>query len=120
MSVSGVGTGIGKLMQIEALQITLIVLGIALAIFLALVVYASRYKKVPPDKAMVVYGRKVKEGHVGYQVITGGGKFIVPIVEAYEFLPLDIRTLDVVVTDIITDVKESGAKVNIKAAAQAR
>src|SRR2546425_5116716 len=120
MSVSGVGTGIGKLMQIEALQITLIVLGIALAIFLALVVYASRYKKVPPDKAMVVYGRRTKAGRAGYEVITGGGKFIVPIVEAYEFLPLDVRTLDVVVTDIVTDVKESGAKVNIKAVAQVR
>jgi len=120
MSVGGVGTGLGKLMQVETLEIVLIVLGIALAIFLALVVYASRYKKVPPDKAMVVYGRRTKAGRAGYEVITGGGKFIVPIVEAYEFLPLDVRTLDVVVTDIVTDVKESGAKVNIKAVAQVR
>ncbi|MBI4416767.1 MAG: hypothetical protein HY557_07280 [Euryarchaeota archaeon] len=106
--------------QLGGLEVILIVLGIVVGIFLVFAIYASRYKKVPPDKAMVVYGRKVREGRVGYQVITGGGKFIVPIVEAYEFLPLDVRTLDVVVTDIVTDVRQSGAKMNIRAVAQVR
>ncbi|WP_455391987.1 flotillin family protein [[Eubacterium] cellulosolvens] len=89
-------------------------------IFMALVlIYAARYKRVPPDKAMVVYGKKVeKVGAKGYKVLTGGGKFIWPIVEAVEFLPLDVRTLVLSVTDIVTDVKTSGAKVNIKAVAQ--
>ncbi|HEV8594306.1 MAG TPA: SPFH domain-containing protein, partial [Thermoplasmata archaeon] len=102
---------------------TTILLGLLLlivAVIIGLAFYANRYKKVPPDKAMVVYGRKIKEGRAGYQVITGGGKFIVPIVEAYEFLPLEIRTLDVVVEDIVTDVRQSGAKLNIKAVAQVR
>jgi flotillin len=100
---------------------------VVIAIILAIVgvvsiiaTYASRYKKVPPDKAMVVYGRKMKEGKRGYQVITGGGKFIVPIIESYEFLPLDVRTLDVVVRDIVTDVKSSGAKVNVKCVTQVK
>ncbi len=97
----------------------LIALGIVLAIFLPIVIYAARYKKVPPDKAMVVYGRAF-EGGRGYRVYSGGGKWIRPITEAYEFLPLDVRTQDVVVTDIVTDVKESGAKLNIKAVAQVR
>jgi flotillin len=78
------------------------------------VLYASRYKKVPPDKAMVVYG-----GY-GYKVITGGAKFILPVVESYEFLPLDVRTLEVNVQDIVTDVRRSGAKVNIKSVAQVK
>jgi len=97
----------------------LIALGIVLAIFLPIVIYAARYKKVPPDKAMVVYGRAF-EGGRGYRVYSGGGKWIRPITEAYEFLPLDVRTQDVVVTDIVTDVKESGARLNIKAVAQVR
>ena len=92
--------------------------GILLAVFIfafvimaIIMVYASRYKKVPPDKAMVVYGKR-QAGKKGYRVISGGAKFIVPIVESYEFLPLDVRTLDVVVRDIVTDVVKSGAKVN--------
>lgn len=85
------------------------------------VTYASRYKKVPPDKAMVVYGRKVSSKHKrGYQVISGGGKFIVPVIESYEFLPLDVRTLDVHVRDIVTDVVSSGAKVNVKCVTQVK
>ena len=91
------------------------------ALMSVLLVYAARYKKVPPDKAMVVYGRGMKPGvKIGYRVISGGGKFILPIVEAYEFLPLDVRTLDVVVSDIVTDVATSGAKINIKSVTQVK
>src|SRR2546422_340204 len=98
----------------------LIVIGVVvpLAILAVIGAYAARYKKVPPDAAMVVYGRGF--GGKGYVVLRGGGKFIVPIVESYRFLPLGIRTLDVVVNEIVTDVTRSGAKVNIKAVAQVR
>src|SRR2546426_834904 len=98
----------------------LIVVGIlGILAFLGLVgAYAARYKKVPPDAAMVVYGRKY--GGKGYDVRRGGGKFIVPILESYRFLPLGIRTLDVVVNEIVTDVARSGARVNIKAVGQVR
>src|SRR3989337_392545 len=115
--MSALAGGLWRLEQTEFIIGVVVFIGVA---FLGLAVYASRYKRVPPDKAMVVYGRRAKEGRVGYSVITGGGKFIVPIVEAYEFLRLDVRTLDVVVTDIVTDVRQSGAKLNIKAVAQAR
>src|SRR3989449_4228507 len=98
----------------------LIVVGIlvALAVLGIIGAYAARYKKVPPDAAMVVYGRKY--GGKGYDVLRGGGKFIWPIVESYRFLPLGIRTLDVVVNEIVTDVARSGARVNIKAVGQVR
>ncbi|MEK6838312.1 MAG: SPFH domain-containing protein, partial [Candidatus Thermoplasmatota archaeon] len=68
---------------------------------------------------MVLYGRRYRSGR-GYEVWTGGGKFIVPIVESYRFLPLGIRTLDLAVNEIVTDVVRSGARVNIKAVAQVR
>jgi flotillin len=94
------------------------------AIMAVVVVYAARYKKVPPDKAMVVYGRSMKtkksDVAIGYRVISGGGKFILPIVEAVEFLPLDVRTLDVNVSDIVTDVATSGAKINIRSVTQVK
>src|SRR5213076_3067222 len=90
-------------------------------VFGTVLAYASRYKKVPPNMAMVVYGRRQKGmGGRGYQVKSGGAKFIVPIFESVEWLRLDVRTLDLVVTDIVTDVKRSGAKINIKAVAQVK
>ncbi len=95
------------------------VLAIVAGIFAPILLYSWRYKKVPPDRAMVVYGRR-QIGKKGYQVISGGAKFIVPIIESYEFLPLDVRTLDVNVNDIVTDVARSGAKVNIKTVAQVK
>ncbi len=94
-------------------------LAIIAGVFAPILLYSWRYKKVPPDRAMVVYGRK-QIGKKGYQVISGGAKFIVPIVESYELLPLDVRTLDVNVNDIVTDVARSGAKVNIKTVAQVK
>ncbi|MFQ5909204.1 MAG: flotillin family protein [Thermoplasmata archaeon] len=94
-------------------------LAILAGIFAPIILYAWRYKKVPPDKAMVVYGKR-QIGKKGYQVISGGAKFIMPIIESYEFLPLDVRTLDVNVNDIVTDVARSGAKVNIKTVAQVK
>ncbi|MGA1866417.1 MAG: flotillin family protein [Thermoplasmatota archaeon] len=92
---------------------------IALALIIILI-YAGRYKKVPPDSAMVVYGKGAKKGVRGYTVVSGGGRFILPVVQGFEFLPLDVRTLEILVRDIVTDVKTSGAKINIKAVTQVK
>ncbi len=103
----------------EEVILLIAVLAIVAGVFAPILLYSWRYKKVPPDRAMVVYGRR-QIGRKGYQVISGGAKFIVPIIESYEFLPLDVRTLDVNVNDIVTDVARSGAKVNIKTVAQVK
>jgi len=106
----------------DATIVALVVIGIisiALVIFIMIAIYASRFKKVPPDQAMVVYGKAGDKGRA-YDIITGGGKFIWPVVQAYAFMPLDVRTLEIIVTDIVTDVKVSGAKVNIKAVTQVK
>ncbi len=104
---------------VEMSAVLLAVLTLVGGLFALIGVYAARYKKVPPDKAMVVYGRRTKKGK-GYQVISGGAKFIVPILESYEYLPLDVRTLDVIVKDIVTDVESSGAKLNIVGVVQVK
>ena len=94
--------------------VALVAVPLLIVFFIMAAVYASRYKKVPPDQAMVVYGKAAEKGKA-YSITTGGGKFIWPVVQAYAFMPLDVRTLEIIVTDIVTDVTESGAKVNIKA-----
>jgi flotillin len=101
----------------EELVIAFLVL--AGVIVAAVGVYANRYKKVPPNMAMVVYGKR-QAGKRGFRVVSGGAKFIVPIVEAVAWLRLDVRTLDVEVRDSVTDVESSGAKINIKSVAQVK
>ncbi len=62
------------------------------AIFLVIGIFAHRYKRVPPDQAMVVYGQK--RGDRGFTVISpGGGKFILPVKESYKLLSLAPRPL---------------------------
>lgn len=53
---------------------------------LIIIIYALRYKRVPPGKVMVVYGKGIQPP--GYVIITGGGKFILPVVQGYNFIPL--------------------------------
>jgi len=105
--------------MVDWIPILSIVVVIVLVVIALVAIYAARYKKVPPDAAMILYGRRYEKGR-GYDVWTGGGKFILPIVESYRFLPLGIHTLDVIVIEIVTNVVGSGAKVNIKAVAQVR
>ena len=105
----------------NGIDLGLVVLVIAAVVFIAIAIAASRYKKVPPNMAMVVYGKKQRAaGGRGYKVISGGAKIIVPVVESVQWLKLDVRTLDLVVNDIVTDVERSGAKINIKAVAQVK
>lgn len=50
----------------------------------------KRYKRIPPNAIGVIYGRKrIQTGvdgtksEVGFRLVTGGGVFVMPIVEAY-------------------------------------
>lgn len=98
----------------------LIVGGLGLLLLILLGIYAKRYKKVSPDQAMVIYGKKVQKGRRGYEVVSGGGRFIWPVLQGFAFMPLDVRTLEITVADIVTDVLTSGAKINTKAVAQVK
>ena len=88
--------------------ILLIVLGV---LAFSVIVWAfSRYKKCPSDKIMVIYGKvgKNKDGSSKSAVcIHGGAKFIVPVVQAYEFL--DLTPLSITV-----DLKSALSRQNIR------
>ena len=91
-----------------------------MAVLAMIVIYASRYKKVPPNKAIVIYGRKMSQGGPGYRVISGGGKFIIPIIESYEFLSIEVRTLEFDLKDVKLDpgmYEEKTPRVAIEATA---
>ncbi|HUI09219.1 MAG TPA: SPFH domain-containing protein [Bacteroidota bacterium] len=65
---------------------------LALAFIIVLRVIASRYKKIPPNAVGIFYGRKYaykdpatgKEQMLGFKVVGGGGRIILPFVESYQ------------------------------------
>src|SRR3989442_8976116 len=93
----------------------LIVIGVVvpLAILAVIGAYAARYKKVPPDAAMVVYGRGF--GGKGYVVLRGGGEIIYPNLESFPVLPLGVRPPPLVFNENVTDGPPRRAPGNNKA-----
>ncbi len=73
--------------------VIVVILAIALAVMGALWAVAKRYKKVPPNVVMVVYGRKRRTADgkiVGYRIVTGGATFIMPLLEEYRMISLNL------------------------------
>ncbi len=83
---------------------------IALLIFTGIIVIVSRYKKCPSDKIMVIYGNvgSNKDGTSrSAKCIHGGAAFIVPVVQAYEYLDLTPLSISV-------DLKSALSRQNIR------
>ena len=83
---------------------------IALVVLTTLIVIASRYRKCPSDKVMVIYG-KVGNNADGTsrsaKCIHGGAAFIWPVIQSVEFLDLTPISLNV-------DLRNALSKQNIR------
>lgn len=100
------------------LVIGMMVLTCVILVLAVIIIYKLNYKRVPPNKAMVVFGRRTSMASgKGYQCLTGGGKFITPIVEDVKYLPLDVRNLSFQLKNLKTDVKKNRPKIKVDAAA---
>jgi len=108
--------------------INLATVGVVVVAVLVLVyvVIKSRYKKAGPDEALIIYGRrklfgsKVRDqsGAVeGYRIVRGGGTFVWPAWEQFEFLSLKMMTLDIDLKHVYT---AQGIPINVKAVAQVK
>jgi len=71
----------------------LIPLGLGIIVFFMIVYMASRYKRCPSDKILVVYG-KVGSGRSA-RCIHGGGSMVWPIIQDYAFLSLTPMTIGI-------------------------
>jgi flotillin len=79
----GIGDIIGLLFIIAVVIITV-----------ALIAYwASRYKKCPSNKILVIYGKV--SGGKSAKTLHGGGAFIWPIIQSYQFMSLEPMRLKV-------------------------
>ncbi len=108
---------------IGAMGVWLTVLGSGFIIY---ILTRMRWKKAGPDEALIVYGkrkllgRKVigDEGQIeGFRIVRGGGTFVWPAWEQYEFLSLKMMTLDIDLHHVYT---VQGIPINVKAVAQVK
>jgi len=76
----------------------LIIIGVA-AVILALIIMliAKQYRKVGPNEALIISGRKKRivladgtRKRIGFRYRLGGGTFVWPFLETVDTLPLDI------------------------------
>jgi flotillin len=104
----------------------MMLLAVPAAIFAAYVTARMLYRKVGPDEALIVYGRKrlMGKGLVddkgearGFRIVSGGGTFVFPAWEASEILSLRMMTLDVDLKHVYT---AQGIPINVKAVAQVK
>ena len=79
-------------------NVIFLVCGVVLVLFLILLTFATRYRKCPSDKVMVIYGKvgSNKEGNQrSARCIHGGAAFIWPLVQAYQYLDLTPISINV-------------------------
>lgn len=87
---------------------------IGLLFFAVIFFYSWRYKKVGPNQAIIIFGRK---GASGPRVCKGGGSIVWPIVERGEIISLELMTIDVTTEKIYT---ATGVSINVEATAQVK
>ena len=70
------------------LVICLVVIGLGMTIF-----FFSRYKKCPSDRILVIYGKT--NGGQSSKCMHGGGAFVWPVIQAFEYLDLTPIPIDI-------------------------
>ncbi len=77
----------------------ILIVGGILLFFIVVAIFASRYKRCPSDRILVVYGKVGGKG-VSAKCYHGGAAFIWPVIQDYQFMDL---------TPIPIDIKLEGA-----------
>ncbi|MGB6000595.1 MAG: SPFH domain-containing protein, partial [Thermoanaerobaculia bacterium] len=113
--------------MISTMTTTFFALGIVgFVLFVVYIFIRARYKKAGPDEALIVFGRrkifgkKVRDtkGQIeGFRIVRGGGTFVWPAWEGYEYLSLKMMTLDIDLQHVYT---VQGIPINVKAVAQVK
>lgn len=103
----------------DSLPLTPIIIAAVLiaVVLIAITLIAKNYIKVSPNKAAVISGRKRKlpDGTVvGYRIVRGGATLVVPFLEKYEILDLNVMQVGL---DVRKAYTMQGVPVGVKAVA---
>lgn len=105
--------------------------GAGLIFLIFIIVFLRHYRKVGPNQAMVISGRKHKyqladgrAGTRGFRVVKGGGTFVWPFVERAEMLSLEVMTIDVKTPEVYTNrgvpiIVDGIAQIKVRGTAEA-
>ena len=75
-------------------------------------VYRRRYRRIGPDEALIVYGKRSGKAKEGFRVIVGGGTFVTPFIEEAEKFPLHAMQLDVQLRGVLAGDQRTPINVN--------
>lgn len=78
---------------------TFFIIVLAVVIFVTILALASRFKRCPSDKILVVYGRT---GGSSAKCIHGGGAFIWPVIQDFAFLDLKPLSIEANLTNALS------------------
>jgi flotillin len=92
------------------IPIWVIVGGGLFCLFFVMYMFASLYRKAAPNEALIVYGLR------GSRIVTGSGTVIIPVIENFRLLSLELMSFDVAPQqDLYTN---QGVAVTVEAVAQ--
>src|SRR6476659_10432460 len=83
------------------------VAGVVVVIFFVLVFIATRFKRCPSNRVLVIYGKVGKDRTS--RCIHGGGTFVFPLIQDYGFMDLVPRPIDI---DLIGALSKQNIRVN--------
>ena len=113
--------------------VAIVIPGIMFVAFMMIVMVAKRWIKVGPNQVLIISGRRRSReglGSVGFRIVKGGGAFVLPIIEKYDLLSLELMTIDVktpevytvtgvpVLVDGVAQIKVKGDDVSIATASE--
>ena len=108
------------LFNAPVLLTVLAILGIVIALLIALMLISRNYIKVSPNQAAVISGRKRKlaDGTIaGYRLVRGGATLVFPFLEKVEYLDLNVITVPLATSRAYT---VQGVPVSVKAVANVK
>lgn len=98
MTLSGVLAQV--LPSFGATGVFILVLLVVAILFTGLVLVVSRYRRCPSNRILVVYGRGT--GSVSAKCVHGGGIFVWPIIQDFQYLSLEPITIDIELTSALS------------------
>lgn len=88
-----------------SIQVLIAICIIAVVLLSTIILILSRYRKCPSDKVMVIYGKvgNDKDGQSkSARCIHGGAAFIIPVIQAYQYMDLTPISISVDLTQALS------------------
>ncbi|HET7618147.1 MAG TPA: SPFH domain-containing protein [Vicinamibacterales bacterium] len=123
--------------ELSAVTVALAILFGLLGLFAAMALFSRNYIKVPPSMVAIFYGRKHtivddkgNRATVGFRVVRGGAALRVPVLEAVQYLSLNIISIPLkipraytkegvpVTVEAVANVKIAGDDMSLRGAAE--